>query len=248
MPMGRGSGLARSSLISRASGLRGLRSTPRRPLGARPRHLGWRPSIHPRTPQESKFRRAGRQASLPAVRSVGKPPTRNRRVGVPILWQDCLGRESSLLDQACPAGAECPRAGERSRAVASLSPWGAVRPLTHEQRLRRQLPRGWVGQVADKLMCGIGHGPQLAGFGLRGLGYQGQPAGRAICSSADDGRPAGTMAHRRCAVVRGGPQNPERFLSADRSEPLEVVIDPIDDRDPVEANSLLPRHVAVVIT
>jgi hypothetical protein len=28
---------------------------------------------------------------------------------------------------------------------------------------------------------------------------------------------------------------------------LEVVVDPIDDRDPVEANSLLPRHVAVVI-
>jgi hypothetical protein len=36
-------------------------------------------------------------------------------------------------------------------------------------------------------------------------------------------------------------------LSADRPEPLEVVVDPIDDRDPVEANSLLPRHVAVVI-
>jgi hypothetical protein len=26
---------------------------------------------------------------------------------------------------------------------------------------------------------------------------------------------------------------------------LEVVIDSIDDRDPIEANSLLPRHVAV---
>jgi hypothetical protein len=55
------------------------------------------------------------------------------------------------------------------------------------------------------------------------------------------------MAHRRCAVVRGGPQNPERFCSADQPEPLEVVVDLIDDRDPVEANSLLPRHVAVVI-
>jgi hypothetical protein len=55
------------------------------------------------------------------------------------------------------------------------------------------------------------------------------------------------MAHRRCAVVRGGPQNRERFLSADRPEPLEVVIDPIDDRDPIEANSLLPRHVAVAV-
>jgi hypothetical protein len=64
---------------------------------------------------------------------------------------------------------------------------------------------------------------------------------------ADDDRPAGTMAHRRCAVVRGGPQNRERFLSADRPEPLEVVIDPIDDRDPIEANSLLPRHVAVAV-
>jgi hypothetical protein len=33
---------------------------------------------------------------------------------------------------------------------------------------------------------------------------------------------------------------PEWFISADRSEPLEVVVDPIDDLDPVEANSLLP--------
>ena len=55
-------------------------------------------------------------------------------------------------------------------------------------------------------------------------------------------------AHRRCAVVRSGPRNPERFLSADRSEPLEVVVDPIDDRDPIEANSLLPRHVAVAVS
>jgi SSS family solute:Na+ symporter len=30
--------------------------------------------------------------------------------------------------------------------------------------------------------------------------------------------------------------------------PLEVVVDPIDDRDPVEANSLLPRHVAVAVS
>jgi hypothetical protein len=28
---------------------------------------------------------------------------------------------------------------------------------------------------------------------------------------------------------------------------LEVVIDPIDDRDPIEADSLLPRHVAVAV-
>jgi hypothetical protein len=28
---------------------------------------------------------------------------------------------------------------------------------------------------------------------------------------------------------------------------LEVVVDPIDDRDLVEANPLLPRYVAVVI-
>jgi hypothetical protein len=41
------------------------------------------------------------------------------------------------------------------------------------------------------------------------------------------------------------PRNPGRVLAADRLEPLEVVIDPIDDRDPIEANSLLPRHVAV---
>ena len=31
------------------------------------------------------------------------------------------------------------------------------------------------------------------------------------------------------------------------SEPLEVVVDPIDDRDPIEANLLLPRHVAVAV-
>jgi hypothetical protein len=31
-------------------------------------------------------------------------------------------------------------------------------------------------------------------------------------------------------------------------ELLEVVVDPIDDRDPVEANSLLPRHVAVAVS
>jgi hypothetical protein len=29
---------------------------------------------------------------------------------------------------------------------------------------------------------------------------------------------------------------------------LEVVVDPIDDRDPVEANSLLWRHVAVAVS
>jgi hypothetical protein len=34
---------------------------------------------------------------------------------------------------------------------------------------------------------------------------------------------------------------------AERSEPLEVVVDPIDDRDPVEASSLLPRHGAVAV-
>jgi len=42
-------------------------------------------------------------------------------------------------------------------------------------------------------------------------------------------------------------RTPERFISVDRSEPLEVVVDPIDDRDPIEANSLLPRHVAVAV-
>jgi hypothetical protein len=29
---------------------------------------------------------------------------------------------------------------------------------------------------------------------------------------------------------------------------LEVVVDPIDDRDPVEADSRLPRHVAVAVS
>jgi hypothetical protein len=49
------------------------------------------------------------------------------------------------------------------------------------------------------------------------------------------------------AVVRCGPRNPERFLSADRPEPLEVMVDPIDDRDSIEAKSLLWRHVAVAV-
>ena len=49
------------------------------------------------------------------------------------------------------------------------------------------------------------------------------------------------------AGAHGGPRNRERFTSPDRSEPLEVVVDPIDDRDPIEANSLLPRHVAVAV-
>jgi hypothetical protein len=61
-------------------------------------------------------------------------------------------------------------------------------------------------------------------------------------------RPAETMAHHRCAVVRWGQPNPQRCISADRAEPLEVVVDPIDHRDPVEANSLLPRHVAVAVS
>ena len=30
-------------------------------------------------------------------------------------------------------------------------------------------------------------------------------------------------------------------------EPLEVVVDPIEDRDPIEAHSLLPRHGAVAV-
>ena len=34
----------------------------------------------------------------------------------------------------------------------------------------------------------------------------------------------------------------------DRFEPLEVVVAPIDDRDPVEADSLLPRHGAVAVS
>jgi len=42
--------------------------------------------------------------------------------------------------------------------------------------------------------------------------------------------------------------HPQRCISADRAELLGVVGDPIDDRDPVEANSLLPRHVAVAVS
>jgi hypothetical protein len=44
------------------------------------------------------------------------------------------------------------------------------------------------------------------------------------------------------AVVHG----PES-VSADRSEPLEVMVDPIDDRDPIETDSLLPRHGVVAV-
>src|SRR5215217_8930077 len=95
----------------------------------------------------------------------------------------------------------------------------------------RQLLRVGRSGSRAKLMCGMGHGLHLAGFRLGRLGYQGQPEGQAIGSSADDDRPAGTMAHRRRAVVGYGPRNPERFISADRSEPWGVVVDPIDDRD-----------------
>ena len=46
------------------------------------------------------------------------------------------------------------------------------------------------------------------------------------------------------AVVHG---TAERFISADRSEPLGVVVDSIGGRGPIEASSLLPRHVAVAV-
>src|SRR5919112_2328656 len=97
-------------------------------------------------------------------------------------------------------------------------------------------------------MCGIGHSRQLPGFRLRRLGYQVQPTAGRPAHLADDDRPAGTMANRwRCGVVRCGLRTRSGASLANRSEPLEVVVDPIDDRDPIEANSLLPRHVAVVI-
>jgi hypothetical protein len=95
-----------------------------------------------------------------------------------------------------------------------------------------------------KLMCGIGHGHTLLGSVGDVLGIKDYRRAERSAHLADDDRPAGTML---TAVVRGGPPNPERFFSADRSEPLEVVVDPIDDRDPIEANSLLPRHVAVAV-
>jgi hypothetical protein len=44
------------------------------------------------------------------------------------------------------------------------------------------------------------------------------------------------------AVVHG----PGAFLPTDLSR-WEVVVDPIDDRDPIEANSLLWRHGAVAV-
>ena len=48
--------------------------------------------------------------------------------------------------------------------------------------------------------------------------------------------------------VLGIKDNRRAERSAHLSEPLEVVVDPIDDRDPIEANSLLPRHVAVAVS
>jgi hypothetical protein len=79
------------------------------------------------------------------------------------------------------------------------------------------------------------------------LGIKDHQRAKRSAHLADDDRPAGTMAHRRCRVVGYGPRNPERFISADRSEPLGVVVDPIDDRDPIEANSLFPRCGAVAV-
>ena len=169
---------------------------------------------------------------------------------MPILWKDCLVRESSLLDQACPAGAEFPRAGERSRAVASLSPWVRSYPLTHEQRLGTAAAEraGRSASTASR-RAGCAMASNLLASACDVLGIKDNRRAERSAHLADDDRPAGTMAHRRCAVVRCGPQNPERWISnsAYRSEPLEVVVDPIDDRDPTEANSLLPRHVAVAV-
>ena len=35
---------------------------------------------------------------------------------------------------------------------------------------------------------------------------------------------------------------------SNQPEPLEAVVNPIDHREPIEANSLLPRHVAVAVS
>jgi hypothetical protein len=110
----------------------------------------------------------------------------------------------------------------------------------------RQLPRA-VDQAAGRADLWSGDGGHLAGFGLGGLGIK-------------DNRRAERSAHRLTMAGRLG-----RWLTAGAElsavvhgtrsgsawptgpEPLEVVVDPTDDRDPVEANSLLPRYVAVVI-
>jgi hypothetical protein len=110
-----------------------------------------------------------------------------------------------------------------------------------------------VGDHRDRR---VGHGnhPLTARNGCSSLGSARDVLGikdnrRAERSAhlADDDRPAGTMARRWCAVSAVVDRTAERFISADRSEPLEVVADPIDDRDPIEANSLLPRHVAIAV-
>jgi hypothetical protein len=96
-------------------------------------------------------------------------------------------------------------------------------------------------------MCGSAMAYNLLGSAGEVLGIKDNRRAERSAHLADDDRPAGTMAHGPVRVVRGGQQNPERFISADRSEPLEVVVAPIDDRDPVEPDSLLPRHGAVAV-
>jgi hypothetical protein len=48
-------------------------------------------------------------------------------------------------------------------------------------------------------------------------------------------------------LVRGSTEIRSRFISADRSAPLEVVLDLIHDRDLVEFHSLLAQHLAVAM-
>ena len=101
-----------------------------------------------------------------------------------------------------------PRNSASQASTTGSFPWAATASDPPSPRRTR----GYSCRPGRLLMCGIGHGLQLAGFRLGRLGYQGQPAGRAIRSLADDGRPAGTMAHRRCVVVRCGQRNTERFF------------------------------------
>jgi hypothetical protein len=81
----------------------------------------------------------------------------------------------------------------------------------------------------------------------------------ATCAvSGQIGRPSDPLSGQRCRLswddgsaplsdLSAGPLNLEWFISADRSAPLEVVLDLIRDRDLVEFHSLLAQHLAVAM-
>ena len=113
-----------------------------------------------------------------------------------------LRHELAVLPRQQPRRRLQPKDRALLAALSRLHPrtrWSVflVRPETLLRWHRRMVRRRWTYPTT-----------RTGRFRLRRLGYQGQPAARAICSSADAARPAGTMAHRRCAVVRWGSTEP----------------------------------------